>query len=325
MVLQAPEAVVAHDPGSPLEYVCRHRHSTRLARLIITMWPIPLAVATPDRRGVIELLLEGLYRTKDVYLVPSDLLALVERATRRLLLAMVELVFHETACDEVAVPVRADLTTVLRTQLTTAEWASKSTNSLALMRSLRMADCPAELCCRAFRLPSVQQLMLSADTGPFRAVLDDLYRLHRWEDGGVAEDDMKEEEEDLPTPPDPARLVELSQIDALVPVNDSLDILFLRLRESPALFHHHRRRRLPTRPSADASTAAAAATTTTTHPHRANGRRRPQKLRREGNTRPEDDLAAHSVASPDLILRRKTLFDSVTTYFVAERVIVKSR
>lgn len=235
IVALAPSALRAILPWhhSPLLLLCFARappESVGIVRLVIREWPVALGLISNvsvdadavDDRNVSDgsLPLEVLVEFDGAPNVPPYLVSLVERATQRLLLSLVELVLHETFCDGAAVfTLQRDLRSVLDAYFPAADVASSSTSSLALARSLRSLGCPGDLCCRAFRLKSVQQLLLNSEA--VCEALCTMHRLYKWED------------ETLP-PPDPSS--HKAQLGALEVVTDCLDGLFLRLRESPALF-----------------------------------------------------------------------------------------
>ena len=160
---------------------------------------------------------------------------LLGSATQRLLLALVELAWHETARADVVAAVRVPISPILRTHLPALDTVSDDDSGIAA--SIRCLGYPMELCREAFHLESVQQLLLS--NAAVRDALCGLYRLFEWEDDETAgpsfADDRLGADPNAPAVVGGAD-VKLDPLRALELVHDNLDCLFLRLRKTPSLF-----------------------------------------------------------------------------------------
>lgn len=228
-----PDCVRLATSGAALNRLCRATRSLGLIRAYVEEWPVALGLTAQDPSLPLPLLPCDMLSIPDNNAPTAlpELHQLVDRSTQHLLLSLVELVFHDTVRSE-----NSDFS-VVHTHLTWAVLGSLQESdqdpgcaattitvpptsrggSLALARSIRLRGCPLGLCRRAFDYSPMQRWLRSC--GDIRSLLSHLCRLHTWE---------------AESRPDPSAPID--QLRALVVAAESLDCLFLRLRDSPALF-----------------------------------------------------------------------------------------
>jgi len=245
------EARTFPQPQRPtlLSKACQWVRAENLVHLLINAWPVALGLAFNVDHGRGTLPFEALrfkqvvvnWIDTDVDPPPStpELERLVDIATKRLMLALVELAWHDTVRADVANAVRLPLEQMARSHFLAADPASmSSTSSHCLARSIGRQGCPMEVCRLAVHLAFVQWLLLSDEA--VRDALCGMYRLHEWEDQEEEEVGRHRlENSSADTTAAPVVGASEMQRDPLRPllvVHDNLDCLFLRLRESPSLF-----------------------------------------------------------------------------------------
>jgi len=114
-----------------------------------------------------------------LFLRPTpEVLDWVGSATQRLLRVLVELAFYDTFDRDAASAVRTSLMVILRDiRPSSTATASSPCSGIALARSLRMRDCPLDVCRSLFHSESIQLNLFE-----WRGVLGGLYHLHVWEE-----------------------------------------------------------------------------------------------------------------------------------------------